>query len=546
MSLNLDQFEQFTADFAPNEESYDGIEIPADVLPIPNDSVGYIKPAEKIFSNISKLHIWFNRGGVVNEILNDEGGYSRLCPLDVDRAISEIERMAIKLGMRIARLEFRRDNDGNKYPVWRTSNMPRSSMGVLLKTTDALKHLPEIRQLTSCPVIVEAQENKCQVLAKGYHSHAGGTYITYGIAPLEIPIDSAREALLELHMEFLFGTQSDLSRAIAVMLSPALKMGGFIKDDYPMHVAEAIESQSGKDYLQKLHSRIYNEKPAGIAPPKGGVGSIDETLSKRLIEGNPFITFSNFRGVLDSPFLESAIRGQGKIDCRALRVSATVDCSPFIWQLSTNGADFTKDISNRSIVTRIGKQPSGFNFKIYKEGDLLAHVQNRQSFYLGCVFAVIREWVEQGKQRTDDTRHDFRMWTQSLDWIVQNIFKLPPLLDGHQLIQQRVANPAMQWLRTLAHAIIAMDCQGKSFTAMEVVGICEEEGIDIPGAGKNSQEKLHLSIGQVFKKLFKEAHHMGDNAILIMVDNIKVIRKTEEKMEGETLKSHHQYIFSQD
>jgi hypothetical protein len=548
MSLNLDQFEQFSQDFAPQEYQSQGSNlraIPDDIFPVPNDMLGYIKPANKIFSNIAELHVWFNRGGVVHEIMNDQDSCARLCPLEAERAISELERMAEKLGIRIARLEFRENEEGHQYPVWRTANMPKNTMGTLLKSNAALEYLPEIRQLPSCPVIIETTGSKCQVLAKGYHSHGGGTYITHGIAPLEIPIESAREALLELHKEFLFGSQSDLSRAIAVMLSPALKMGGFIKDDFPMHVAEALESQSGKDYLQKLHSRIYNERPSGIAPPKGGVGSIDETLSKRMIEGRPFITFSNFRGVLESAVLESAIRGLGKIECRALRVSATVDCTPFIWQLSTNGADFTRDISNRSIVTRIRKQPSGFNFKSYKEGDLLAHVEARQPFYLGCVFAIIREWVAQGKQRSTDTRHDFRAWTQSLDWIVQNLFNLPPLLDGHEEIQTRVANPSIQWLRTLAHSIIEKNCTGNSFTSMEIGEFCEDEGIEIPGRAKDSTEGVHLSIGRVFKKLFKEAPTNGDDATLLMVDGINVMRKTEHKYEGDIKKPIHYYSFAQ-
>jgi len=548
MSLNLDQFEKFAQQFAPEiEEPQESTltTIPDNVFPIPNDSLGYIRPAEMIFSNIAALHVWFNRGGVIHEIMNDEDG-ARLSPLDPDRAISELERMAKQLGKRIAKLEFSKDADGPKRPVWRNANIPKNSMGVLLKCNAALHNLPEIRQLPSCPVIVEEGNRKCRTLERGYHAHGGGTYITAGATPPEIPWHAAVEALLRLHEEFLFGSEADLSRAIAVMLTPALKMGGFIRDDFPMHVAEALESQSGKDYLQKVHSRIYNERPAGIAPSKGGVGSIDETLSKKMMEGRPFITFSNFRGNLDSAILEAAIRGQGKIECRALRVSATVDCTPFIWQISTNGADFTRDISNRSIITRIRKQAPGFNFKSYPEGDLLAHIEAKQTFYLGCVFAVIREWVEEGKQRTTDARHDFREWTQSLDWIVQSLFNLPPLLDGHQEIQTRVANPSMQWLRSLAYAILAKDCMGKSFTAMEIGGFCEEEGIDIPNRAKDSTEGLHLSIGRVFKKLFKEAPTIGGDTTFLMVDDIRITRKTDQKYEGGTIKSTHNYSFSRE
>ena len=171
-------------------------------------------------------------------------------------------------------------------------------------------------------------------------------------------------------------------------------------------------------------------------------------------------------------------------------------------------------------------------------------MEANQTFYLGCVFAVIREWVAQGKQRTTDTRHDFREWTQSLDWIVQSFFALPPLLDGHQEIQTRVANLSMQWLRSLAHAILAKDCMGKNFTAMEIGDFCEEEGIDIPGRGKDSQEKVHFSVGRMFKKLFKDAPTMGEDSTFLILEDIKIIKKTEQKYEGETIKTSHLYSFS--
>lgn len=68
---------------------------------------------------------------------------------------------------------------------------------------------------------------------------------------------------------------------------------------------------------------------------------------------------------------------------------------------------------------------------------------------LGAVFAVIREWHRQGKPRTTESRHDFRTWARTLDWIVQNIFNSPPLLDGHDAIKRRLSSPSEAWVRQL-------------------------------------------------------------------------------------------------
>lgn len=40
-----------------------------------------------------------------------------------------------------------------------------------------------------------------------------------------------------------------------------------------------------------------------------------------------------------------------------------------------------------------------------------------------------------------------------LDWIVQDIFKEAPLMDGHKAAQARVANPDHTFLRQLALAL---------------------------------------------------------------------------------------------
>ena len=520
--------------------------IPEDVFPIPSGDIGYIKPAEIIFPTIAKSHLWFVRGGKVHELVSEKSEGARLSPLTNERAVSELERFAKDNRKRIARNEFV-EKERKIYSVWRSANMPLKSMEILLETDSAREHLPEIRQIVACAVIVENQDGICEILSTGYHSHAGGTYVAKGETPPEIPIDIASKSLLRLHGEFSFCSASDLSRAIAVTLSPALKMGGFIREDFPMHVAEAAESQSGKDYLQKLHSRIYNERPAGIAPCKGGVGSIDETISKAMIQGRPFITFSNYRGRMESAILESAIRGQGRIECRALRTSASVDCTAFIWQLSTNGAEFTRDLANRSIITRIRKQPPGFNFTSYPEGDLLSHVEANQAYYLGCVFAIIREWIAQGKPRTTDTRHDFREWTQSLDWIVENLFSLPPLLDGHQEQQARTANPALKWLRDLGNTVIANDSSEKSMTAVDLVDICDDVGLDLPG-NKDSKDLPQLRIGKILGKLFKEAKQLDENTAVLAVDGINIRRKTAKEWNRERGEetTHHHYIFARE
>jgi len=189
---------------------------------------------------------------------------------------------------------------------------------------------------------------------------------------------------------FAFCSPSDLSRAIAVMLSRP-ENGGFIR-----RISASCRRGGRIAVRQGLHAKApqpdLQRAPSGIAPCKGGVGSIDETISKALIAGRPFVCLSNFRGDWTRPFWRKPFAARGKWNAGRY-ASPPPSIAPVIWQISTNGAEFTRDLANRSIITRIRKQPPGYRFKEYPKR-LIAHVEANQPFYLGCVFAVVREWLQ--------------------------------------------------------------------------------------------------------------------------------------------------------
>lgn len=522
--------------------------IPEDVFPVPTGEKGINNPARIIFSTIAGDHEWFIQSDRVvekAESRDDKGGRRIILKeLTPERAVSELERLATKHGKKVARYETRKEGDTSR-GYWRAAMMPQDKMKILLETTEARTHLPRITTITSAPLLVEDGKGGVKVLGHGYHPQAGGVFVDCEAEIPEVPLQAAADSLLALHGDFDFCTPSDLSRAIGVSLSPALKT--FIEDDFPMHVSEAVESQSGKDYLQKGHLRIYGESAMGITKSKGGVGSLDENISDALLTGRRFVCVGNLRGSLDSQVMEDAIRGHRFIHARGFRKAGTVDTKPLIWQLSTNGAQFTRDIANRSIVTRIRKRASGYKFREYPEGDLLGHIKANQAYYLGCVFAVIREWVSKGKPKTNDSRHDFRGWCQAVDWIVRNIFHLPPLLDGHKEQQDRTANPDLQWLRDVSNAVLNLEHGGGMFTAGGIGEVCTEEGLSVPGMRQGSEEKIELAIGRIMGRVFKNhATKVDDEFSRIEVDGNLVIRQSREEYDEKAGKNRliHSYQFT--
>ena len=502
----------------PSGVKNDGsLQIPDDVFPLPAGDIEYRKSGEIIFRAIAPTHTVFMRGGSAHEVVDDGSKPAHFAPLSPERFCSLVENY----DHRVARREWqaRKEGEDEGQYIWRSKRMPVNAAKVLLLSDPARRNLPPIRQLAACPILTKGGA----VLERGYHDHAGGTYVTGGEIPQEMPVAAATAAILGLLDDFNFTTPADKSRAVASFLSPALKMGDWINDDFPLDVAEATTSQSGKTYRQKLVVRVYNEIPSAIVAPRGGVGSLDESISAALIKGRPFITLDNFRGILDSTILEQSLRGAGRVSCRALRISADVDTRPFNWQLSTNGAEFTRDIANRSIITRIRKQDAGYSFKEYAEGGLEAHVAANQPFYLGAVFSIIKEWTRNGCPKTDEKRHDFRGWCRSLDWIVQHIFGLAPLLDGHREEQARTANPALQWLREVTMAAQRTGQLGRELTTTQLVSIAEDDGIEFPG-NSLSKEQPHQRAGKILGRLFRESDGQPIN-----VDGLVVAREEHEK-----------------
>lgn len=485
--------------------------IPEDVFPVPAGDIGHDLASRHIFTVVGPKKRLFMRGTTVHEVASEAGGHFSLTPVTAERFASMIETF----GARVMRREPREDGTMR----WRSTTFPVSSAKIALASDGARDCLPTIRQLVSAPVIIR-DEQKTATLTQGWHPHAGGTFVTSRREVKMVGIDEAKEIIAELIADFDFPDAGDLSRAIASFISPAMKIGGWIDDDFPLDVAEADQSQAGKTYRHKVVCAMYRETPSTITQSTGGVGSLDERVAAALIAGRPFIAMDNFRGRMDSQTLESAIRGNGRVTARALRYSAEVDCSPFLWQLSTNGAELTRDLANRSIITRIRKKPAGHIFTTYPEGDLLAHVKANQPRFLGAVHSVIREWVRQGCQRTDESRHDFRVWCRTMDWIVQEIFGSAPLLNGHREEQMRTSNPKLQWLRDVVNAILTDGYDGHGLSASDLGDAAEHHDIPLPGRRANSVEALDVAIGKVLGRLYRDA----EDEVLI-VDGHRFIRQ---------------------
>jgi hypothetical protein len=493
---------------------------------LPSNGVTISVCAQELFQLIAPSKRLFGRGGAVMGLSRRDDGLLALEVLRPAAARSFFEKFATLFAWRI----------GPKGGfVLKPTVCPHDMADALLQSEEAAKLLPRVQGLINCPVLREV-DGQLAAAGPGY-DEATRLLITGGRLPPVVELDEAVAALLGLLAEFDFQTEGDMARAVASLISPALRAGGFLKGRVPADVAEADQSQSGKTYRQKLIAALYNERVSLVTNREGGVGSIDESLNQQLVAGRPFIQFDNFRGRFASAHLEAFLTADGAFPCR-VPYGGEVSVPPenyFVF-LSSNGVDTTRDFANRSNIIRIRKKPPGFMFQQYEEGDLLSRVRRRQAYYLGCVFAVIREWHERGRLRTGETRHDFREWVQLVDWIGQNIFGTVPVMEGHQQAQERVSNPALVWLRSVVLAINDTGELEVGLTATEVYGLCESCDINVPGMRPGADEdKGKKVIGTIMAKLFRDQSTLEVDGFVVTREERYLTR--DDGSEGGSFKS---------
>ena len=196
-------------------------------------------------------------------------------------------------------------------------------------------------------------------------------------------------------------------------------------------------------------------------------------------------------------------------------------------------------MANRSSIIRIRKRPSGYTYKVFPEGDILAHIEANQGYYLGCVHSVIRHWVASGKPAIACSDHDFRTWTGVANWISQHVFHAGPVMAGHAQAQERVSNPAMAWLRAVTLEAMRQGYQGQELAASAIFDLCDQCGIDLPGARISHPDQGKRQVGSLMVRCFGSGQELE-------IDGIKVQKKTtlvyvpdrQENME------QRRYIFS--
>jgi hypothetical protein len=456
--------------------------LPGDITTIRESAIG-------LMDALSQTGLVFNFRNRVVTLESEAGMPVKLVDLSKARLPSYAERH-----VRFRRKEWIKGGEDIR-------DLPRAfsqaHAGSILACKEAREVLPKITRLLSFPTI----RDDGSLSPRGYDPHTG----TFGIHDMDVPniqTDRAVRLLLDLLGDWRWGSPSDQSRAVAALLAPMLRLGLFAGKSLvmPIFMVEADQSQSGKGMLVKLISAIYGKSVRLVSQRKGGVGSLDEEFNRALLEGGPLISLDNLRGRINSATLESFVTADGPFSVRALRSEGRVDSRDYVLYATSTAFEATQDLANRLCAIRILQQQEDYRWRNWEEGGLIAHVEANQATYLGAVAAVLRSWIEDGKPSIE-CLHRQREWAMSMNWIVQRIFNLSPLTEGHDLLLQRVRNPVLGFLRELA---ISMNGADRKLTIAEIISEAHVNGITVPvlNPGKNDSKAEQLHLGAQIQRMF--------------------------------------------
>jgi hypothetical protein len=416
--------------------------------------------------------------------------------------------------------------------------LSKESADAIICCRPALNILPRIWGITSFPRLLADGS----LTAHGYDEEAK-LFVTGNLKISEPDtVDEACHGILRLLQDFNFAGPCDKARGIAALLAPMLRVGPDYgkRNPYPAFAIEADQSQTGKGTYVKVVAAIYGETPSMVAATRGGVGSIDEAFCKAALRGRILIQLDNLRGQLNSQLFEAFITAAGPIHVRALRTDGEVDTRNFLIFLTSNGLETTVDTANRLLVVRLKKQPSDHQWHRWPEGSLWKHIDANRSHYIGAVCKILRVWMTAGSPQIP-CRHDMKDFTGAMNWIVQKLFKLPPLVEDHTEIQTRVAKPGLGFLREVA---IRTKKDESKLTVTDMIDLAVEEGIAIPGvedfpSTDEELKKAKLAVGRLIKPVFADSNSVS-------MDNFTIERRTtsEPRPDGNGTFQKHVYLFT--
>ena len=387
----------------------------------------------------------------------------------------------------------------------------------ILKSGLFLGQLRSLELISDVPIFKEV--NGDAELVTGYDEEKKAL-ITGDVTEYSfMEISEAIEIIQDLFCDFSFVDPSDLSRAIAALIVPAMCHADLLKGDFrPLCFIDADYAGAGKGTLVNTLTIPYTDNPALVTQDDSSIGSIDDKVGNAVMEGNNLIIVDNLKPTyrmkeLSSSFLEGMLTSESIGFRSAGQRHKTLNVTNVCMYLTTNGMPLSKDLADRSSYVSIRKRDHQYSFRNYEQGHKNWLIENRPKI-MSAIFTVLREYVIRGKPEKKPLEgHRFLKTVPIVNYIVTEIFGLPDVTAGNRQRTLQKADQNIDTVRAICFAVVSQKLLGENLSSIDLYEVLAEAG---------TEHLLNVSSGvEIYKdELGTEMYPDAKRAIGISVSQI--------------------------
>ena len=313
-------------------------------------------------------------------------------------------------------------------------SLPQSHSGPVMDSDDFRTRIPIINRQFTVPIPI-LYEGNLTFPNPGYDIRFG-SWLPFNAPKIDskMPLDHALELLHHIYEEFCFQDMREGERAeneakaIAALLTPFIKgLLPSFSTRCPLFVYEANRERSGKDYCAGVTGIVFEgqaleEPPICNDEPRQSDQNAElrKKLLAALIAGRKRLHFSNNRGKMKNAVFEGFITAEHFNDRQlAKNINVSFPNETDLSISANAGLELTADLNNRSIFVTLFLDLEDANAREFDNPDLHGYVLQERANVLSALYALVRNWYEQGMPEGSVPFTSFPSWAKIVGGIME-------------------------------------------------------------------------------------------------------------------------------
>ena len=375
-------------------------------------------------------------------------------------------------------------------------------LGALLSTGE--DYLPPLEGVYTHPVYTD---DWTLIDTPGYHENAK-VYLQNNSHSFDIamPVNQARDILLEAIEDFPFADEASRAHALALMVLPFIRPA-LGMNPTPLHMVYSPTPGTGKGKLVDLVATIATGTPTRPTLLSRSSEENRKKFTALLNQGQSIIHLDNIppERVLNDPALASVMTTTQPID-RSLGHSKMRKLTNMaVWVATGNNLQYTMELARRTVTIRLDAHcEAPWLRNDFRYPDLLGWAKTQQAQLASAALSLIQHWINEGQPKAEHTLlGSFETWSTTLGGIL-HAASVPGFLENLEDIYTQADTETEDWKILCTHWWNQYGTQ--AITTTMVCNLCHEHQLleEVIGFGnaRSQVSKLGRALRQHENRVF--------------------------------------------